>query len=220
MYIIIVGGGRAGYYLAKNLLQDGHEVLVIEREANTVNLITDELGSVCLQGDGSEAATLREAGAERANMLIAVTNDDESDLVSCQVAKHMFNVPRTIARVDNPKNTALFQKLGIDVVISTAHLVLEHIRKQLPAHPLVHSLPLEDRQLEIVVVKIPPDSAAMGKRVRDLHLPQGSFLSTIIRENHPPLMPSQDMVIKAEDQVVMVTKPELKDSLLRFLTVG
>lgn len=220
MYIIIVGGGKVGYYLAKSLLRDGHEVLVLEKEAGRADLITDELGSVCLQGDGSEAATLREAGAERANMVIAVTNIDEDNLVSCQVAKHMFNVPRTIARVGNPKNTALFQKLGIDVVVSPAHLVLEYIQGQLPAHHIVRSLPLEDRRMEIVVVKILSDTAAVGKRVRDLHLPEGSFLFLVIREERPPLVPLPDLVITDGDQVVVVTKPEMKESLFKALTVG
>ena len=111
MYIIIIGGGRLGYYLTKALLDEGHEVLIIEKDEAISQVITSELGSVCLHGDGCEAATLAEAGTNRADMLIAVTGDDEDNLVACQVAKHKFKVARTIARVRNPKNETIFKKL-------------------------------------------------------------------------------------------------------------
>ncbi len=98
MYIIVIGGGRVGYYLTKALLEEGHEVLTIEKNATYCEVINEELGSVCLRGDGCETATLTEVGTGRADMFIAVTGDDEDNLVACQVAKHKFNVPRTIAR--------------------------------------------------------------------------------------------------------------------------
>ena len=104
MYIIIVGGGRVGYYLTKELLDEGHEVLIVEKKATVCEGITGELGGVCVQGDGCETATLADIGTRRADMLIAVTGDDEDNLVACQVAKHKFNVPRTIARIRNPQN--------------------------------------------------------------------------------------------------------------------
>ena len=103
MYIIIVGGGRLGYHLLKALLNEGHEVLDLEKDARICKTITDELGSVCFRGDGCEAATLAEVGTGRADMLVAVTGDDEDNLVACQVAKHKYNVPRTIARIRNPQ---------------------------------------------------------------------------------------------------------------------
>src|SRR3972149_6109368 len=126
MYIIVVGGGRVGYYLTKALLGEGHEVLLVEKDAAICETITDELGSVCLRGDGCEATTLAEVGTDRADMLIAVTGDDEDNLVACQVAKHKFNVPRTIARIGNPQNEMLFKKLGIDVTVSSTKIILEH----------------------------------------------------------------------------------------------
>ena len=108
MYIIVVGGGRVGYYLTKALLDEDHEVLLVEKEAAICENVNEELGSICLRGDGCEAATLAEVGADRADMLIAVTGDDEDNLVACQVAKHKFNVPRTVARINNPKNETIF----------------------------------------------------------------------------------------------------------------
>ena len=150
MYIIVVGGGRVGYYLTRALLDEGHEVLLVEKEASICEAINDELGSVCVRGDGCEATILAEAGTDRADMLIAVTGDDEDNLVACQVAKHKFNAPRTIARIGNPKNKTLFKKLGIDITICSTNIILEHIEEKVPTHPLVRLLAIEDSGQEIV----------------------------------------------------------------------
>ena len=154
MYIIIIGGGRVGYYLAKALLDEGHEVLILEKNPTVCETVNDELGSICNRGDGCEAATLAEVGAGRADMLIAVTGEDEDNLVACQVAKNKFKVPRTIARIRNPKNEVLFKKLGIDVTISSTNVILEQITEEVPTHPLIHLHEIGDKGLEIVEVKI------------------------------------------------------------------
>jgi hypothetical protein len=118
MYIIVVGGGRVGFYLSKELLEAGHEIVVLEKNERRARQIADELGSIVLARDGCEGKHLAEAGANRAAIVAAVTGDDEDNLVICQMAKHHFQVPRTIARVNNPKNEDLFRHLGVDEVIS------------------------------------------------------------------------------------------------------
>jgi len=218
MYIIVVGGGRLGYYLTKALLDEGHEVLIIEKDASISQAIASEMGSVCLQGDGCETATLAEAGTGRADMLISVTGDDEDNLVACQVAKHKFSVPRTIARIRNPKNEAIFNKLGIDVTVSTTNIILERIEREVPSHPLMHLLDIQEKGLEIVEVKIPPDSTTVGKQVKELSLPPESILSLIIRKERKPTVPTSSTVLQAEDQVIAVTRPESEDALRAALT--
>ncbi len=213
MYIIVVGGGRVGYYLTKALLSEGHEVLMIEKNATVSKTIADELGSVCLHGDGCEAATLDGAGTARADMLIAVTGDDEDNLVACQVAKHKFNVPRTIARVRNPQHEAIFKKLGIDVTVSSTNIILEHIEHEVPSHPLMHLLTISDKGLEVVEIKIPAGSASVGKAIKELSLPPESILSLIIRKERKPIVPTTNTILRAEDQVVAVTPPESEDAL-------
>ncbi len=213
MYIIVVGGGRVGYYLSKALLDEGHEVLIIEKNATICETVADELGSVCFRGDGCEAATLAEIGTARADMLIAVTGDDEDNLVACQVAKHKFNVPRTIARIRNPKNEAIFKKLGIDVTVSSTNVILEHIEEEVPTHPLTHLLEIRDKGLEIVEVKIPPESTTVGKPVKELSLPQGSVLSLIIRKARRPIVPTANTILQAGDQIIAVTPPESEEAL-------
>jgi len=213
MYIIIVGGGKVGYYLSKALLDEGHEILVIEKKANKCEFICSELGSVCFRGDGCEAATLAEIGTGRADMLIAVTGDDEDNLVACQVAKHKFNVPRTIARINNPKNETIFKKLGIDVTVSSTNLILENIEEEVPTHPLTHLLDIRDKGLEVVQVKIPPDSTTVGKSVKELSLPQDSRLVLIIPKEEKPHLPTTKTVLQGGDQIIAVTPPESEIAL-------
>jgi len=213
MYIIVVGGGRLGYYLTKALLSEGHEVLIVEKNATICERIVDELGSVCIRGDGCEMATLAEIGTGRADMLIAVTGDDEDNLVACQVAKHKFNVPRTTARVRNPQNETIFKKLGIDVTVSSTNIILENIEAEVPTHPLIHLLTIRDKGLEIVEVKIPPDSTTVGKPVKELSLPQGSRLALIIPKEHKPRVPTSDTILRDGDRVIAVTTPESEEEL-------
>ncbi|MFC1846894.1 potassium channel family protein [Chloroflexota bacterium] len=213
MYIIIIGGGRLGYHLTKALLGEGHEVLVIEKDAASSQIIINELGSVCLHGDGCEAATLEGAGTARADMLIAVTGDDEDNLIACQVAKHKFNVPRTVSRVRNPKHEKLFKILGVDVTVSSTNLILEHIKHELPSHTLIHLMDIQERGLAVVDIKIPPGSASVGKQVRELELPPESILSLIIRKERKPTVPTNSTVLQAEDQIIAVTRPETEEDL-------
>lgn len=213
MYIIVVGGGRLGYYLLKALLSEGHEVLILEKDARICKTITDELGSVCYRGDGCEAATLAEVGTGRADMFVAVTGDDEDNLVACQIAKHKHNVPRTIARLRNPRNASLFKKLGVDVTISTTDLILEAIEREVPTHPLTHLLTIDEKGLVVVDVKISQESTMVGKTVKELSLPEKSNLALIIPHEGTARTLSPNTVLQAGDQIIAVTTPESEEAL-------
>jgi trk system potassium uptake protein len=213
MYIIVIGGGKVGYHLSKALLAEGHEVLVIEKDRARVDFICSELGSICLQGDGCEASVQNEAGSTRADMLIAVTGDDEDNLVACQVAKHKFKVPRTIARSSNPKNETLFKMLGIDVTVSSTNVIMENIQQQVPTHILTHLLSIRDRGIELVEVKIPADSKSVGKKIKDIVLPPGSVLTMIVRRDQRPQMAAPDTVIQTGDQIIAFTPSNTEEQL-------
>lgn len=217
MYIIIIGGGKVGFYLGKALLEEGHEILIVEQDASRTDFIRNELGGVCIRGDGCEGTTLTEVGTGRADMFIAVTGDDEDNLVSCQLAKHKFNVPRTIARISNPKNETIFKKLGIDVTISSTNIILENIEEEVPTHPLMHLLDIRDKGLEIVEVKIPASSPTVGKMVKELSLPAGSIISLIIRRQEKPQAPTEETILQAGDQIIAVTTPEAEGTLRTLL---
>ena len=219
MYIIVIGGGRVGYYLTKALLTEGHEVLVIEKDAGICEDIREELGSISLRGDGCEAATLSEAGTERADMLIAVTGEDEDNLVACQLSKHKFNVPRTIARIRNPNNENLFKMLGIDVTISSTNVILEHIEQEVPTHSLTHLLNIEDSEQELVEIKIPAEASTVGKAILELLVPPGTKLTLIIREGGESLFPTPKAVLHAGDRIIALTT-HTNESLLRYALIG
>ena len=212
MYIIIVGGGKIGYYLAKQLLEDQHEVLIIEQDAEKCAQIADDLGEVVMLGDGCEAATLERAGMARSDMVIALTGDDEDNLVVCQVAKHKFDVPHTVARINNPKNETIFKKLGIDATISSTSVILAHIEQELPSHPLIPLMTLKGG-LEIVEIKIPPEAQAVGRPIRGILLPQQSLIALIVGPDGQPRLPTNDTIIQAGDEVVAVTALENEEGL-------
>ena len=213
MYIVVIGGGTVGYYLARTLLDEGHEILVVEKDPARTEFICNELGSVCVRGDGCEVTTLTEVGTGRAEMFIAVTGDDEDNLIACQVAKHKFNVPRTVARINNPKNEAIFKELGIDVTVSSTNIILESIEEEVPTHSLTHLLDIRDKGLEIVELKIPADAKTVGKKVKDIPLPPESRLFLIIPKHEKPQVPTASTVIQAEDQIIAITTPESEEAL-------
>jgi trk system potassium uptake protein TrkA len=218
MYIIVVGGGKVGYYLAKELVEEGHEVLVIEKDATKVDRIAEDLGDITLRGDGCEAATMEMAGFGRADMVIAVTGDDEDNLVVCQVAKAKFNVPRALARINNPKNEEIFKRLGIDTTVSATAAILAQIEQELPTHPLIPLLTLKGGGLEMVEVKVPENSSVVGKCIGEILLPQQSIIALIVDEDGVPKVPKNDTVVRAGDEVVAVTRTENEDALRSVLT--
>ena len=218
MYIIIVGGGEVGYHLARILLNDGHEVLILEQDAARCERLAEELGGIVHRGDGCEATILDSVGTGRADMLVAVTDGDEDNLVACQVAKHKFDVPRTIARIKDPRNETLFRKLGVDVTISSTKLILAHIERELPSHPLTTLLTLKGGSLEVVGIKIPPDSSVVGRRLGDLAIPAESVICLVIGKGTGAQIPMADTVLRAEDEIVAVTSPESEATLRAALT--
>ena len=218
MYIIIVGGGEVGYHLARELLGEGHEVLLIEKDARTCERINEELGSICQRGDGCEASTLEEAGAARADVLIAVTGEDEDNLVSCQVAKNRFKVRRTIARINNPKNDRIFRLLGIDAPVSSTKVILEYIEHEVPRHPLVHLMDLSRFGKEIVDIILSEESPVIGKRLGELDLPINTFIAIVITAQEGPQTPNPNLVLAPGDELIAVTPISEEAPLRRHLT--
>ena len=217
MYIMIVGCGKVGYQLTRALLAMGQEVLVIEIDPRRCESLRDELGSVAIQGDGTRVEVLKEAGASRADVLIAVASRDEDNLAACQMAKQMFKTPKTMALVKDPQNEALFKRLGVDVAINSTHLILSTIEEEIPGHALVHLMNLKGLPMELISINIPSDSAVVGKSLRDIELPPHSFLSLVVKSDGATT-PSDDMVIDPGDDVVAVTSPEEEQLLYETLT--
>src|SRR5258708_7674900 len=150
MYAIIAGGGNVGFFLARELIEQGHEILIIEPNGERAEFIANELGNVVLRGNADEASTLAEAGAERADVIIAVTGDDPRNLVLCQVAKRRFGTHRTIARINDPRDESLFLMLGIDATVNATQVMLSVLEQEIPQANLVPLLRLRNTDIEVV----------------------------------------------------------------------
>ncbi|GCE04055.1 potassium channel family protein [Dictyobacter aurantiacus] len=214
MYIIVGGGGDVGYYLTRYLLQQGHEILLLEKENRRFQTLSEELGQAVLKGDACEARTMEEAGARRADAVIAVTGEDEDNLVICQMAKKRFNVGRTIARLNNPKHEELFQRLGIDVTVSPTKAILSLIESELPGQRFVLLMNLKRAGLEIIQIVVPSLSPVVGKPLSQINLPRRSNLALIIR-GEEPIIPSADVTIEANDEIYALVNREGEEELRR-----
>src|SRR3954469_431836 len=207
MFVLVVGGGKVGYYLTKELIESGHEVVLMEKDRARAAQIVDELGSIVVPQDGCEGKYLGEAGCNRADIVAAVTGDDEDNLVICQMAKHHFDVPRTIARVNNPKNEQLFRHLGVDEIISPTRMILGSIEKDTPVQELLHLAALGVGELEIIEARLQPGSPAVGKLASDLSLPTGCSLFGVIRNGTPTPLRA-DTVLAEGDKVIAIGRPD------------
>jgi trk system potassium uptake protein len=219
MYVIVTGGGKVGFYLARELVDQGHEVLVIERDARRAEEIENELGSIVMVGDACEASVLKEAGAERADLVAAVTGDDEDNLVTCQVAKARFGAGRTIARINNPKNAEIFRVLGIDDTVSATDVVLSVIEQEIPDKHLVPLLRLANTNAQIVEASIEHGSRVAGQRLKDISLPSPATIAVIVRDGQA-IFPDADTPILVGDDVVAFTTSENEPALRQALLGG
>lgn len=217
MYLIVVGGGKVGYYLTKTLVHEGYEVLLIEKDAAKVDTYTERFGAVVMNGDGAEAATLAAAGVARADVIIAVTGDDEDNLIICQMAKHRFNVGRTIARVNNPKNEELFRLLGIDVTVSTTNVILSLIEQQIPELHFVHLLALRHAQIALVEMSVSAASPIVNRTLADINLPPETSIIAILREGKV-VIPTGTTTVRQGDDLFAITRRE-SEAELRDLIV-
>jgi trk system potassium uptake protein TrkA len=218
MYAIVAGGGKVGFYLARELIEQSHEVLVIENSAEQVQFIANELGNVVLKGNADEASTLAEAGAERADVIVAVTGEDAANLVICQVAKGRFGTRRTVARLNDPRNENIFRMLGIDATVNATEVMLSVLAQELPQANLVPLLRLRDTDVEVVEALLARDSGAIGMPLRELRLPPESTVAVVIRDGGP-LFPTGSTVLQPGDEVIAMTRAR-HEAELRTLFFG
>jgi trk system potassium uptake protein TrkA len=217
MYIIIVGGGQVGYYLTKTLLSEEHEVLLIEKDVAQAAALKAELGDdIVKQGDGSEMRVLQEIGLNRADVIVAATGADEDNLVVCQMAKKKFNVPKTIARVNDPRNEELFQHMGIDTTVSSTTLIHHSIAQEITADSVLPLAVLKKSNVEIVQATLAETSPIANKYIRDLTLPKNCMFILVIREEQV-ILPLGGTLLLPNDLVIVLVSMEGEQELRNAL---
>src|SRR5437867_5499450 len=215
MYVLIVGGGKVGWNLARELIDKGEEVTLIESDRRRYLVIEQELEHAVQYGDATELWVLERAGIKRADLVIAVTGDDEDNMLVCQVAKEKYLVDRIIARVNNPRNHDHFRLLGIQPAVSATDLILRLIEHEVPRYGLVHLLALEEERLEIIELEVSPDAPTVGEAVSAINLPEGSLIISVLRDGSG-FVPKPDTVIEAGDGVLLVLNPGLEDAITSY----
>jgi trk system potassium uptake protein TrkA len=219
MYIIVVGGGKVGYYLGRMLLNKGHEVSIIENNPEIYALVSNQVECPVIRGDGSTAEVLEKAGANRCNVFVAVTNHDHDNLIACQVAKFHFGIPKTIARVKNPKNESVLQKLGVDITVSSTALISEIIESALPASKIRTVLNIRAGNLEILEFSLDASSPVVGKHLKDVVFPPNTNIVTLLRDGQA-LVPRGETAFQQDDTVLALAHTSVEGELRRTLLGG
>jgi trk system potassium uptake protein len=216
MYVIIVGAGKVGLNLGRELRAKGHEVTLVEHDAGRFAAVEEEFEHQAQYGDGSELWVLERAGVERSDMVIAVTGDDEDNILICQVAREKYGVERIISRCNNPRNLQHFELLGVKPAVSATDLILRLIEHEVPKYGLVHLLDLPQERLEIIELEVMEGSLADGKEVQELGLPDGSLVIAILRDG-TGFVPLADSVVEAGDELLLVLDTGLEEKITKRL---
>jgi trk system potassium uptake protein TrkA len=216
VYILIAGGGKVGSNLASTLLKMGHEVTLLDNDRSRYAALEARFEHVARYGDATELFVLERAGVERADLVVAVTGDDEDNIIVCQVSKEKYGVEKCIARVNDPRNQPHFDMVGINLTVSATATILALIEHELPAHELVTLLDLRRENLEIVEFAIDSGSPAAGRMVRDLNLPGGSRLISVSREGRAEIAIGETE-LRPGDLVMAILEPGAEEELKRVL---
>lgn len=203
MKIIIVGGGKVGYYLTKTLLEHNHHPTVIESDKRLCEKVATELDTIVIHGDGTDPEVLTYAGIEKADAVIGVTGRDENNLICCQIAKKLFSVQKTIARVNNPKNAEILKSLGVDSTVSNTAIIANIIEREADNRTIKQVMNLDNGELTISELTVTKDFLHLNKLLREIPFPENFIVATVTRDGHP-FVPSGDTQIQIGDKLMVI----------------
>lgn len=216
MNIVIVGGGKVGYFLAKRLCLGKHSVSIVDKDKLLCEEIAKELEILVINGDGCDPRILEEAGVVRADVLAAVTGEDEDNLIICQLAKERFEVRRAVARVNNPDNEHIFSELGIDVPVDSTKIIAKIIEEEVSFADFVNLMTFKRGKLAIVRIDLPEDSPVINRQIKDIALPEDSVLVSIVR-GEEVIVPRGDTFLEPGDDIIALTPIGNESQLLNIL---
>ncbi len=216
MKVIIVGGGKTLYFLCRNFTAKGYQVVIINRDKDECVQLSRQLKAMVICGDGSDAEMLKDAGAMDADAILAITPNDQDNLVICQLASLKFGVPRAVAMANDPDNSEIFEKLGVSS-FSTTQIIGNLIEQRASLEQIINLFPVGGGRVNVTEIVLDADSPVAGKYLRDIALPENALIAVIIRDNHP-IVPRGGNDLKAGDRVVLITLAENHGPVLKAFT--
>lgn len=216
MRVLIIGGGKTLYFLCRNFVARGYEVVIINRNQAECIRLARQLSATVVYGDGSDARILKEAGAMRADAVLAITPNDQDNLIICQLASLRFGVPRTVALANDPDNADVFDKLGVSS-FSTTHIIGSLIEQRASLEQIINLLPVGEGRVNVTEIVLAADSPVAGKLLKDIELPENALIAVVIRGNQP-IVPRGANDLLAGDRVVLITLPENHGRVLKAFT--
>ncbi len=215
-YAIITGGGKIGYYLTRSLINQNYEVLLLEKDRTMYHKLSTDLGDVVMHGDGCDPLVLKNAGMERADLVVVATGDDADNLVTCQMVAHCFGKTRVIARVNNPDNEEFFDAIGIKERVSGTRAVLDLLGRKVGASPMHLLGVLEKSNVEAIEVELGTKSPLIGRTLGTVTLPKDTLIISVLR-NGGAFVPDGDTVFQENDEIIALVPPQLEAALRGFV---
>lgn len=215
MFIVIIGGGKIGYYLTKTLLPYKHKIVVVEPHREYCEKIANELNVAVVIGDGTDIEKLSEVGVDKADIFIAVTGRDEDNLIACQLAKRNFGVRRTISRVNNPKNIQVFERLGVDIAVSSTSIIADLIEQEVDYYGMKTLMKLKNGKIVLSEILITEASPGCNKSLKDIDLPKDCILISVIRDEEI-IIPNGYTVIHNGDYIITASSQEDQQALKNY----
>lgn len=217
MKVIIVGGGKLVYFLGKLFISSGCTVSVINRNSGDSREIARQLKALVISGDGSDPRRLEEAQAMRADAIVAVTPSDADNLAVCQIARHRFEIPRTVALVNDPDNEDIFKKLGVTSVFNQTKMISSLIQQEISVQDIVNLLPIKEGKVNATEILVKESHDCVGKSLSEISLPKGTLLSVILR-GESVIIPRGDTKLLSGDKAILISTPQDQGPAIRMLT--
>ena len=216
MKIILIGGSKLAYFLAKQFASKNYYTTIINEDLEEAKTLSRTLKATVIHGQGSDPATLGEAGALQADVVLSLTTHDEDNLIACQIAQKEYGVPRTIALVNDPENQQIFEKLGITVAFSATQIIASLIEQQTASSDIQNLLPIAEGKVNVTEIALEQDNPAVGKTIDELQLPNGTLIACILRKGEV-IVPNGENSLQALDRLIVIGQPESYGQLMRLL---
>ena len=216
MKIILIGGSKLAYFLAKQFASKNYYTTIINPDWEEARNLARNLKATVIHGEGSNPAILAEANAYQADVLLSLTTRDEDNLIACQIAQREYGVPRTIALVNDPENQQIFEKLGISVAFSATQIIANLIEQQTATGDIQNLLPIAEGKVNVTEIALEPNNPIVNRTIDDIKLPEGTLIACILRQGEV-IVPSGENMLQALDRLVVIGQPESYGQMMRLL---